>query len=162
MNRNSLLAALVTVAVLATTAHADRLSFELGAGAGGFSNAGDAAQGSVAMSLGVGIATSRRLAFDLRYVRLQDVGSTRTADRHFFLGPMVNRFVGERVFLGVGLGMAGANGVGPALDARVGAVLSTVSPGYLYASLEASAAIALDGDSDAARAALLLIGYRGR
>ena len=41
-------------------------------------------------------------------------------------------------------------------------MLSTVSPGYLYASLEASAAAALDGDSDAARAALLLIGYRGR
>ena len=58
--------------------------------------------------------------------------------------------------------MAGANGVGPALDARVGAVLSTVSPGYLYASLEGSAAASLDGESDPARAALLLIGYRGR
>ena len=144
------------------TARAERLSLEVGGGAGAFSNAGAPVQYGVAMSVGVGLATSRRLAFDLRYVRVQDLGSTRSTERFQFIGPGLHVFVSERVFLGFGLGLAGASGPGPAIDGRVGAALVPIGRGYLFGSLEACAAAAIDGDSDSARAAVLLFGYRAR
>ena len=165
MTRTALLTLIAALAALTTgpaTARADRLSFELGAGGGAYSDGGDDARYGVALSVGVGIATSRRLAFDLRYLRVQELGGDGGAERFFFLGPMAQAFVGERVFLGLGLGMAGAGGVGPAVDARVGAVLSTTASGYVYGSLDLGASVALDGDTDPARAAVLLVGYRGR
>ncbi len=112
--------------------------------------------------VGVGLATSRRLAFDLRYVRVQDLGSTRSTERFQFIGPGLHVFVSERVFLGFGLGLAGASGPGPAIDGRVGAALVPIGRGYLFGSLEACAAAAIDGDSDSARAAVLLFGSRAR
>lgn len=154
--------ALVALAATAATARAERLSFEIGGGGGAFANASASAQYGVAMSAGVGVATSRRLAIDLRYVRVQDLGSTRTHERFLFIGPGLQVFVNDRLFLGFGLGVAGANGAGPAIDGRVGAALVPVGHGYLFGSFEACAAATIDGDSDSARAATLLFSYRAR
>lgn len=146
--------ALVALAATAATARAERLSFEIGGGGGAFANASASAQYGVAMSAGVGVATSRRLAIDLR--------STRTHERFLFIGPALQVFVNDRLFLGFGLGVAGANGAGPAIDGRVGAALVPVGHGYLFGSFEACAAATIDGDSDSARAATLLFSYRAR
>lgn len=162
MTRHALAVALAVLTTHAATARADRLSFEVGAGAGEFTDGHKDAQYGPTMSLGLGIATSRQFAFDLRYVRVQEFGSTRPATRHVALGVSVVAFSGERLFLGLGLGFGGASSPGPALSGRIGTVLSPTPGGYFFGSIELLASAAIDGDSESSRSAVLLFGYRGR
>lgn len=162
MPRPVAVAALVVVTLPAAIAHAERLSVEVGAGAGAYTDGDGDAQVGLAVSLGVGLATRRHLAFDLRYVRVQQLASSPSPTRHQALDLSALFFPREPVFVAVGLGFAGANSPGPAASVRLGAVLTTTAGGYWFGAIEGLASAAIDGDSDSSRAAVLAVGYRAR
>ncbi|MBK7071625.1 MAG: hypothetical protein IPH44_04905 [Myxococcales bacterium] len=153
---------IATTCLAVAPAHADRLSLEISAGAGTFANAGNQEGVGPAFGLGVGVAPNRSLAIELRLAQIRLVGSDHVHPSATFLGPAVRAFASRHLFLGLGLGVAGADGLGPAIAARVGVAFRQRAHGSLHVTLEAMASAATDGDSDGASALALTIGYLGR
>ena len=162
VTRSSLaVAGALALALAAPPARAGRLDAEVAVGGGGFATGGGSRRVGVGAAAGVGVAFGRRVAVGLR------VGWLRTFDGeahpgYLSIGPAVRVHASDRVFFGLGLGLAGANGAGPAVAARLGVVAVEARRGAVDVAVEAVAAAALDGDSSDSRALVVTVGYRLR